>query len=167
MQESPNKRHLLELNSLEQTAALAKSLALHFEPGQFVALCGDLGAGKTTLSRFLTTELACKTLATSPTFSLFQEYEGGRVPVFHADLYRLGSADELFDLGWEEHLERFEQGLILVEWADKFPDFWPDDTLVLNCQYGVTDEQRCVEVTAFGSRSTRLLEKLQEEWGPS
>ena len=129
----------------------------------FLALCGELGAGKTTTSREITDCLECETLATSPTFSLFQEYDGGRLPVFHADLYRLGSEDELFDLGWDEILERFEEGLVLVEWADKFPECWPDDVLKLDFHYGQNNESRVLEITARGPRSERVQVYLERE----
>lgn len=157
----------MTLTSLEQTGDLARHLTRHLEPGQFLALCGDLGAGKTTFTRIVTQELASHKLANSPTFSLVQEYPGGRLPVCHADLYRLGSEDELYDLGWEETLHRFEDGLMVVEWADKFPHALPADRLVLNLLHGGEEEERTVELAAKGARSCRLLEKLEESWtGP-
>ena len=134
-------------------------------PGQFLALCGDLGAGKTTISRFLTERLKSHTLATSPTFSLFQEYEGGRMDVLHADLYRLGSEDELFDLGWDELLHRMKTGLVIVEWADKFPDSWPQDYLRMDCEYGpADDDMRLIRMSAKGERSETCLFELKKAW---
>jgi tRNA threonylcarbamoyladenosine biosynthesis protein TsaE len=153
------------LACLEDTHHLACLFARHLEPGQFLALCGDLGAGKTTLTRFLTQQLGCRTLATSPTFSLFQHYEGGRLPVLHADLYRLGSGAEVFELGWEEMLGDYEGGVVVVEWADKFEETWPPDFLRIDAAYSDDQESRVLEFSAQGVRSRRLLEDLKTSWG--
>ena len=161
------RKFSITLTSLMQTGDLARHLTRHLEPGQFLALCGDLGAGKTTLTRLLTQELSSHKLANSPTFSLLQEYPGGRLPVCHADLYRLGSEDELYDLGWEETIHRFEEGLMVVEWADKFADALPEDRLELKLWHGLEDEERRIELTARGPRSCRLLENLEESWTKS
>ena len=147
----------------ESTEEFASRLSALLEAGQFLAMCGDLGAGKTTFTRSLTESLGCSVLATSPTFALFQRYPEGRFPVFHADLYRIGSEDELFELGWDEVLEEYKEGLMVVEWADKFPDSWPQDHLRLDCRYGANDDSRVFQVTARGERSERLLSRLERE----
>lgn len=152
----------ISLPSVSATESFAARLAEKAEPGQFIALCGDLGAGKTTFTRALTQVLGCSVLATSPTFALFQRYPDGRLPVFHADLYRIGSEDELFELGWEEILEEFEDGLIIVEWADKFESSWPADYLRVDCSYGTKDEGRVFVLGAEGERSKHLLAQLDD-----
>jgi tRNA threonylcarbamoyladenosine biosynthesis protein TsaE len=154
----------LVLDSLEQTDRLAELIGREADEGQFLALCGDLGAGKTTFSRALTQALGCKKLATSPTFAVLQHYEGGRLRVFHADLYRLGSEDEVYDLGWDEFLEEYSTGLMIVEWADKFPAVLPEDRLTVICSYGQDLEKRVFELEAQGARSGKLLEKIGEFW---
>ena len=154
----------LNLTNLQSTTRLAECLARLAEPGQFLALCGDLGAGKTTFTRNLTEFLNCEKLATSPTFSLFQHYHGGRLPVFHADLYRVGSDDELFDLGWDEHLDDYSHGLVVVEWADKFPDCWPEDALECRASFGEEDDERVFVLKATGSRSEKLMSRLAKDW---
>lgn len=155
----------LQMDSLESTERLAELLARHAEGGQFLALCGDLGAGKTTFSRAVTRALGCARLATSPTFSILQHYEGGRLRVFHADLYRLGSEDEVYELGWEEFLEEYSSGLMLVEWADKFPRVLPEDRLTIDCSYPPQDlDQRQFCLRAQGPRSERLFQKIGEVW---
>ena len=154
----------IELKNLEHTSRFVQALEALLMPGQFLALCGDLGAGKTTISRFLTERLNCHTLATSPTFSLFQEYDGGRLDVLHADLYRLGSEDELFDLGWDEMLHRMQAGLVIVEWADKFPNCWPQDHLRMDCEYGQNDDHRLIQMSAKGQRSETCLFELKKVW---
>jgi tRNA threonylcarbamoyladenosine biosynthesis protein TsaE len=154
---------VIDLDDEESTAYWAGTLARHVQEGQFLALCGELGAGKTTFTRLLTKELGCRTLATSPTFSLFQQYEEGRLPVFHADLYRLGSEDELFELGWEETIDDYKNGLVVVEWADRFPAAWPGDSLKLTFQYRDGDDERRITCEASGARSRRLLESMRNE----
>ena len=103
-------------NSPEETEALGASLAQELEPGAVLAFTGDLGAGKTAFVRGLARGLGCPGRVTSPTFTIVNEYEGGRMPLFHFDMYRLGSADELFDIGWEDYLSR--GGVCVVEWSE-------------------------------------------------
>lgn len=147
----------------EDTAALAESVARHLVAGQFLALSGDLGSGKTTFTRGLTRALGCTRLATSPTYSLIQAYKGGRVPVLHCDLYRLNSEYELEDLGWHELLDEYAEGVVAAEWADKFPDALPADRLEMTWSY-CEDERRALEVEARGTRSIQLLERLRADW---
>jgi tRNA threonylcarbamoyladenosine biosynthesis protein TsaE len=90
-----------------------------------IALVGDLGAGKTHWTKGFVAGLASRAEVTSPTFGLVHEYADGRLPVFHFDFYRLGSAAELLALGWDEILE--QDGIVIAEWADKFPEILPAD----------------------------------------
>ena len=100
----------------EETEALGARLAEHLRPGDVVAFYGDLGAGKTAFTRGLARGLGIKEPVTSPTYTIVNEYLSGRMPLFHFDMYRLGSADELFDIGWEDYLER--GGVCAVEWSE-------------------------------------------------
>ncbi len=97
--------------------------------GAVIGLDGDLGAGKTHFCKGLVAGLGSGDLVTSPTFALVHEYRGGRLPVFHFDWYRLETAAELDQIGWDEYLD--ENGVILVEWAGKFPGFLPPTSLRL------------------------------------
>ena len=106
------------------------SFAESLEAEDVVALVGDLGAGKTHFSKGVVSGLGANTDVTSPTFSLVNEYAGGRLPIFHFDFYRIDSPDELIRLGWDEYLD--EAGIILVEWADKFPELLPESTIQLH-----------------------------------
>jgi tRNA threonylcarbamoyladenosine biosynthesis protein TsaE len=155
---------VLELQDLSQTERLAKLIAEAVEGGQFLALSGDLGAGKTTFTRSVTEALNCEKLATSPTFSVLQHYEGGRLRVFHADLYRLGSDLEVYDLGWEEFMDEYFEGLMVVEWADKFPQVLPEDRLMVDCSYADDLDQRIFRLSAHGTRSLRLLGTIRQQW---
>lgn len=103
-------------NSPEETEAVGAALAKRLQPGTVIAYRGDLGAGKTAFTRGLARGLGVTEIVTSPTYTIVNEYLGGRLPLFHFDMYRLGSEDELFDIGWEDYLER--GGVCAVEWSE-------------------------------------------------
>ncbi len=106
--------------SERETEALGEALVERLSPGAVVAFTGDLGAGKTAFVRGMAKGLDIPQRVTSPTFTIVNEYEGGRLPLFHFDLYRLGSSDELFDIGWEDYLSR--EGVCAVEWSENVPE---------------------------------------------
>ena len=103
-------------NSPEETEAVGERLAKVLTPGTVIAYCGDLGAGKTAFTRGLARGLGCTDMVTSPTYTIVNEYLSGRMPLFHFDMYRLASADDLWDIGWEDYLER--GGVCAVEWSE-------------------------------------------------
>ena len=103
-------------HSPEETERLGKALALRLRPGDVVAYRGDLGAGKTAFTRGLAKGLGVREPVTSPTYTIVNEYTSGKMPLFHFDMYRLHSADDLFDIGWEDYLER--GGVCAVEWSE-------------------------------------------------
>ena len=107
-------------NSPAQTEALGAALAKVLEPGTVLAYRGDLGAGKTAFTRGLARGLGCNDLVTSPTYTIVNEYLGGRLPLFHFDMYRLASSDDLWDIGWEDYLDR--GGICAVEWSENVDD---------------------------------------------
>ena len=106
-------------NSPEETEALGEKLAAHLNPGTVLAYYGDLGAGKTAFTRGLARGLGFREQVTSPTYTIVNEYLGGRLPLFHFDMYRLSSDDDLWDIGWEDYLDR--QGVCAVEWSERVP----------------------------------------------
>ena len=103
-------------NSPEETEAVGMALGKRLTPGTVIAYQGDLGAGKTAFTRGVACGLGAKESVTSPTYTIVNEYLGGRMPLFHFDMYRLGSEDELFDIGWDDYLER--GGICAVEWSE-------------------------------------------------
>ncbi len=111
------------LASEQATIDYGRALAAQLKPGAILALAGELGAGKTQLTKGITAGLGCEAEVSSPTFALVQEYHGGRLPVYHFDLYRLEAAGELWNIGWDDYLEG--NGVCVVEWADKFPQAVP------------------------------------------
>ena len=110
--------------SPEQTELLGKKLAAFLRPGDVIAYYGDLGAGKTAFTRGLAAGLGIREAVTSPTYTIVNEYLSGRMPLFHFDMYRLSSSDELFDIGWEDYLAR--GGVCAVEWSENVEDALTD-----------------------------------------
>lgn len=116
--------------------AYGREFAGRLGPGDVVALSGDLGAGKTHFCKGVVAGLGCGDDVTSPTFSLVREYRGGRLPVFHFDFYRLDSPAEVLAIDWEEYVEN--DGILLVEWAEKFLDLLPEGTIRI--RIGIRDD---------------------------
>ena len=106
--------------SPEETEAVGAALARQLNSGAVIAYRGDLGAGKTAFTRGLARGLGYTGLVTSPTYTIVQEYLGGRLPLFHFDMYRLSSSDDLWDIGWEDYLDR--GGVCAVEWSENVED---------------------------------------------
>ena len=107
-------------NSPEETEQIGEQLAKRLQPGAILAYRGDLGAGKTAFTRGLARGLGCDDLVTSPTYTIVNEYLSGRLPLFHFDMYRLASSDDLWDIGWEDYLDRC--GVCAVEWSENVED---------------------------------------------
>ena len=103
-------------HSPAETEAVGAALGAIIPAGTILAYRGDLGAGKTAFTRGLARGLGCTDLVTSPTYTIVNEYLGGRLPLFHFDMYRLASADDLWDIGWEDYLDR--NGICAVEWSE-------------------------------------------------
>ena len=115
-------------NSPEETEQIGEQLAKRLQPGTILAYRGDLGAGKTAFTRGLARGLGYTEPVTSPTYTIVNEYLGGRLPLFHFDMYRLGSSDELWDIGWEDYLQR--GGICAVEWSENVADAMEDAILI-------------------------------------
>ena len=111
-------------HSPEETEALGQALGQSLKGGEIIAYTGDLGAGKTAFTRGLAKGLGISMAVTSPTYTLVNEYLGGRLELFHFDMYRLGSSEELFDIGWDDYLLR--GGVCAVEWSENVADALED-----------------------------------------
>jgi tRNA threonylcarbamoyladenosine biosynthesis protein TsaE len=128
-----------------ETFAYGHAVATGLEAGAVLALRGDLGAGKTHFVKGVAAGLgASPDEVTSPTFTLVHEYTGGRLPVFHFDLYRLEEADEVLRIGLDDYLA--EDGVLVIEWADKFPELLPEGTRWLHFRVLEGDEREISEV---------------------
>lgn len=117
---------MILLRTADEAYAWGMQLAKGLAAGDVIALCGHLGAGKTQITRGIVSGMDSKAAVTSPTFTLVHEYIDGRLPVFHFDFYRMESAAEVIGIGWDDFLT--EPGIIIVEWADMFPDLMPPNT---------------------------------------
>lgn len=131
-------------NGEGETEDLGAWLAGRLSPGAVIAFTGDLGAGKTAFTRGLARGLGITDRVTSPTFTIVNEYEGGRMPLFHFDMYRLGSSDELFDIGWEDYLAR--GGVCAVEWSENIDEALDDRTIRVDIRRGDRDSQRVLAI---------------------
>jgi tRNA threonylcarbamoyladenosine biosynthesis protein TsaE len=142
---------------LDGISELGLRLALAASPGTLIALSGDLGAGKTTLSKAIAKGLGVTEGVTSPTFTIINEYNSGRIPFYHFDVYRLegiaDEADEVAELGFDDYF--YGKGLCVVEWAEIIGSAIPDDAVWINLLYGDDDDKRRI---VFG-RCERGLDK--------
>lgn len=123
--------------TLQETEALGEALGRILPPGSVVAYTGGLGAGKTAFTRGLARGLGCTGRVSSPTFTIVNEHEG-RLPLFHFDLYRLGDGEELFDIGWEDYLDR--GGVCAVEWSERAWSLLPPETVYVSICRCAEDE---------------------------
>ncbi len=120
---------------------LGKSLA----QGDVVALIGDLGTGKTALTKYIAQGLGIRELITSPTFTIVQEYYSGRLPLYHFDVYRIGDPEEMFELGYEEYF--YSKGICVIEWANLVEELLPEHTKTIEIQYGQQEGERIFQCT--------------------
>ena len=131
-------------HSEEETSALGERIAKSLPKGAVIAYTGDLGMGKTTFTRGLAKGLGCRGRVSSPTFTIVNEYEGD-IPLFHFDMYRLASSEELFDIGWEDYLAR--GGVCAVEWSERVSDIFDADTIRIDFRrHAENDRWRIITV---------------------
>ena len=152
---------LISSEKPEYTFQFGKNLGKHLLPGDVVALVGELGAGKTTLTQGIVRGLGVgeEHYIGSPTFTLINEYRG-RVPVYHLDFYRIETPEELVNLGLEEYL--YGEGVAVIEWADKIRTLLPEEHMMITLQY-VDRTVRTLEVVVNGKRYAELIETVVRE----
>jgi tRNA threonylcarbamoyladenosine biosynthesis protein TsaE len=140
----------LLLPSLEETCAFGMAIGALAAPGDIITLTGSLGAGKTTLTQAIGRGLAVPDsfYITSPTFSLLHEYPG-RIPLYHMDLYRLTSEEEIEELGFEEYL--YGPGLTVIEWPERLGSLMPEERLDIELRFA-GETARTAKLTAFGKK---------------
>ena len=136
-------------HSPEETEKIGAALAEKMEPGAVIAYRGDLGAGKTAFTRGLARGLGYAEPVTSPTYTIVNEYLGGRLPLFHFDMYRLPSAEDLWDIGWEDYLER--GGVCAVEWSENVAEAL-EGAITVSIEK-LDDTTRRITIEAEGKRS--------------
>ncbi len=128
------------LRNESDTRAFGMELAEKLQPGDVIALVGDLGTGKTALTRYIAEGLGVTETISSPTFTIVKEYSSGRIPLFHFDVYRLSDGEELLDIGADEYLNG--NGACVIEWADIVADVLPEDAIVIQLLYGENEGER-------------------------
>ena len=135
---------VFETNSPAETEQIGFALGSRLAPGTVIAMTGDLAAGKTTMLRGLARGMGLSDDVTSPTFAIVHEYREGNLPLFHFDMYRLASSDELFDIGWEDYIR--EGGVCAVEWSENVADAIPSDAIRIDLQV-TGDSSRKITIT--------------------
>lgn len=133
------------MKSEQETLDFARGFAKKLDGGETLVFTGDLGGGKTTFTRGLAEGMKLKHVVTSPTFVIMQIYEGNPLSMYHFDLYRINSAEELYDLGFEDFVND-EKSVVVVEWGEKFPDAMPNDAIHVTFK-NLGGEKREIKVT--------------------
>lgn len=150
--------------SLDETLRIGRIIGEGADPGTVIALIGELGAGKTSLTQGIAAGLDVPGTyyVTSPTFTLINEYPG-RIPLYHFDVYRLSGSLDLEDLGYEDYF--FGDGLVAVEWAEKLMDSLPESTLFIRMERLGDDERRLSLSRCAGSEAFKRLKEALEKGG--
>ncbi len=150
---------IIKLKDIKQTELFGQRLGRLLEKGDVVCLNGDLGAGKTTLSKSIGEGLEVEDYITSPTFAIMNQYNG-RIPLYHFDVYRLEGWHQLEDIGAEDYF--YGNGVCLIEWAETIQEYLPKDRLEIRLSFGINEGERALMLRAFGSRFEKLLEELKK-----
>lgn len=135
----------ITLKNEEETKAFGVQLGRNAARGDIIALIGDLGTGKTALTKYIAKGLGIEETVTSPTFTIVQEYHSGKLPLYHFDVYRIGDPDEMFELGYEEYF--FGDGVCVIEWADLIEDLIPPEAKTILLEYGEKEGERIYRCT--------------------
>ncbi|MBI5192155.1 MAG: tRNA (adenosine(37)-N6)-threonylcarbamoyltransferase complex ATPase subunit type 1 TsaE [Nitrospirae bacterium] len=150
----------LQSNSPNNTIEIGKTLGKHLLPGSVICLTGELGAGKTCFIKGMAEGLGIKRKeVSSPTFIIIREYKG-RIPLYHIDLYRIGTLDDIRDIGMEEVI--YGNGVTAIEWAERIKDALPDDRIDIKLEW-VDDKMRAIEIIAYGEKHRKILEEACKE----
>ncbi|MBC2575111.1 tRNA (adenosine(37)-N6)-threonylcarbamoyltransferase complex ATPase subunit type 1 TsaE [Peptostreptococcus canis] len=144
------------LKNEEYTKKIGKSLGELLFEGAIVCLNGDLGAGKTTVTKSIAKALGINEDITSPTFTIVNEYNEGNIPLYHFDVYRIGSSEEMYDIGFDEYID--SNGICVIEWSDIIKDILPKERLEIFLSY--EDEGRNIEFIPYGKKYQKIVEAV-------
>jgi len=147
----------IESLSAKRTQSIGKLLGEKLKPKDIICLYGDLGAGKTCLSKGIAAGLGVSENITSPTFTIIKEYKG-RYPVYHIDVYRLSSSADMMDLGYEEYFDG--DGVVIIEWADIIEDILPEERL--DIQLSKKDKVHIIKFIPRGNRYVIIAEEMKK-----
>ena len=143
------------LENEEKTREIGSKLGELLTPKSVICLIGDLGAGKTTMTQSLARALGVDDYITSPTFTIVNEYEG-KMPLYHFDVYRIGSSEEMYDIGFDEYIDG--DGVCIIEWANLIEDILPDEYLDIQLSY--KDMGREMILKPIGEKYKKIVEEL-------
>lgn len=135
----------ITLKNEQETEKFGLELGKNLRQGDIVALIGDLGTGKTALTKYIAQGMGIQELITSPTFTIVQEYHSGRLPLYHFDVYRIGDLEEMFELGYEEYF--YGRGVCVIEWADLIEELLPENAKTIEIAYGQQEGERIYQCT--------------------
>lgn len=138
-------KRIVKIKNEEETRKFGFELGSRAKAGQVIALIGDLGTGKTALTRYIAEGIGVSRTISSPTFTIVKEYHDGRIPLYHFDVYRICDPDEFFNIGGDEYLNG--EGLCVIEWADLILEELPDDTMYIYIEYGEEEGERIYKCT--------------------
>jgi tRNA threonylcarbamoyladenosine biosynthesis protein TsaE len=147
------------VNNLKDTEKLGRIIAKCAEKGTVICLDGELGAGKTSLARFIAKELGVKGYIVSPTFTIIKEYEG-RLPFYHMDVYRIDSEDDMYDLGYDEYI--YSEGVTVIEWSKLIEGILPDERIKIEIKR-INDTKREINIDGKGFIFEKLVSELSNE----
>lgn len=145
------------LKGLNETKEFGERLGSLLQGGDVLSLIGDLGAGKTTLTKSIGKGLEVEDYITSPTFTLINEYKG-RVWVYHFDVYRLEDEEDLLDLGYEDYF--YSNGVTIIEWADKIENILPKNRIEIKIEKGQELDDRTITLSGEGERYNKIVKEL-------
>ena len=143
----------INLNNLKDTERLGKIISKSMEKGTLICLDGDLGVGKTALTQFIAKEFGVKEYIVSPTFTIIKEYNG-KLPFYHMDVYRIGSEEDMYDLGWDEYI--YSEGVTVIEWSDLIEGILPEERINIEIKR-IDDDKREINIKGKGT----VYEKLK------
>ncbi|MBQ1793230.1 MAG: tRNA (adenosine(37)-N6)-threonylcarbamoyltransferase complex ATPase subunit type 1 TsaE [Peptostreptococcaceae bacterium] len=145
------------LENEEKTREIGSKLGELLTPKSVICLIGDLGAGKTTMTQSLARALGVDDYITSPTFTIVNEYEG-KMPLYHFDVYRIGSSEEMYDIGFDEYIDG--EGVCIIEWANLIEDILPDEYLYIEMNYKETGREMIL--TPKGEKYEEIVKELSK-----
>ncbi len=145
------------LKGLKETEEFGEKLGSILKPGDIISLTGDLGAGKTTLTKSIGKGLGVEDYITSPTFTLINEYKG-RINLYHFDVYRLEGSMDLYDLGFEEYI--YSDGISIIEWGDKIEEALPKERINIRIEKDTELDERIIYIYGEGERFEQFIKEL-------
>ena len=138
-------KRIIKIKNEKETENFGRRLGESLSAGDVVAMVGDLGTGKTTLTGYIARGLGIKETVSSPTFTIIKEYNSGRLPLYHFDVYRIGDPEDLFNIGADEYFDG--DGVCVVEWADLVSEELPENSKYIFIEYGEKEGERIYKCT--------------------